>query len=522
MSVSPHIEVPFGMEKQDIVGDHVERVRTSVLVRHTAATIANWITRNTFYAGTPYSFHAHEYQEKILSDTSRDVSIRKCSQVGLSECSARNALGLVNVLSPYTVCYTLPTAKFAATFMKTRVDPVINASKVMRGNLNADNDNNEVKQFGDSWLYMRGAASSNAPISIPVDHLIHDEVDFSDQEVLGQYHSRLTHSPWKRSTRLSTPTLPKFGIDLSFQESRRHFNLCKCNHCNHFFIPDYYEHVRIPGFKEDLRTIRKQTLPRIRWEEAFVACPKCGKSPSLLPEHRHWVCENPTEKYIGAGYQVTPFDAPLIIMPSSLVEASTKYDRIQDFVNFNQGLPMEDSEATMSREDFLGVFVVGEAPSIGQMVMSADLGNLCHMAVGKVMTNDDILVVHTEIVPIGRFKDRYRALRKRVASGLHGDRLGAERRDHHVAADRRSVAVRVGLHALEVAGDARGRRKGRRVEEGRLVPAPGQRQPQPRLRCVHGVRARRSPSGARLGRQGADHHAPHVDEAREGLRPRIG
>lgn len=395
-----------------IFADHLNRLKTSVLKRHSAASISKWITENTTYASQPYSYTDHEYQERILSDTSQDVAVRKCSQVGLSECSARMALALVNVISPYTVAYTLPTAHFSGTFAKTRIDPVIEGSKAMKLALSKSTDNNEVKRFGDSFLFIRGAASSNAPISIPCDHLVHDEVDFCDQEVLGQYTSRLTHSKWKRTTKLSTPTLPNFGVDRAFQDSRRHWNQCKCNHCGHWFMPDYYAHVKIPGFTADLREINKQTLTRIRWEEAVLACPNCGGTPSLQPEHREWVCENPDEKHVCAGYQVTPFDAPNIITPSYLIKASTTYDRIQDFQNFNLGLPAEDKEATLTRDDFEGVFV-NEHPGTGYIyVMGVDVGNIYHFVVAGVDAWGDMHVVHTEQVPMGKAKARYFELQR--------------------------------------------------------------------------------------------------------------
>jgi hypothetical protein len=397
---------------EDVIGDHLERVRTAVLTRDTAASIAGWITRNTTYAGQPYSYHDHEFQERIMSDISRDVVVIKCSQVGMSEVGSRMSLALVNVLRPYTVAYTLPTAKFAGTFAKTRIDPVIAGSKVMKQNIHTTNDNNEVKQFGDSFLYLRGAASANAPISIPVDHLVHDEVDFSDQEVLGQYQSRLTHSKWRRSTKISTPTLPMFGIHRAYQETRRYVNLCKCNHCNHWFQPDYYDHVRIPGFVGDLSTINKTMLRKLRFQDAQLHCPSCGLVPSLQVSHREWVCENPTENYIGAGYQITPFDAPNIIQIPYLVEASTKYDRIQDFVNFNLGLAAEDKEATLSKEDFENVFCQFEKPLNTVNVMGVDVGNTYHFVIAAVDGAGEMAVLHREKVPMGLARKRYMELKK--------------------------------------------------------------------------------------------------------------
>lgn len=395
-----------------VFDEYIERVKTAVLSKYTAASISKWIEKHTTYAGQPYSYRDHEFQERIMGDTSRDVVVMKCSQVGMSEVSARMSLALVNVLTPYTVAYTLPTAHFAGTFAKTRIDPVIDGSKVMKGNVHKTNNNSEVKQFGDSFLYVRGAASSNAPISIPVDHLVHDEVDFSDQEVLGQYVSRLTHSKWRRTTKISTPTLPKFGIHKAFQETRRFFNLCKCNHCNHWFQPDYYNHVKIPGFTGELVSINKSLLAKIRFKEAVLRCPACGAVPSLQKEHRQWVQENPDDDFIGAGYQITPFDAPNVIDAPYLVEASTKYDRIQDFVNFNCGLAAEDNEATLTAADFDNVFYTGEKPGGTVNVMGVDVGNTYHICIAAIDAWGDMHVIHTEQVPMSKARVRYHELRK--------------------------------------------------------------------------------------------------------------
>ena len=186
-----------------------------------------------------------------------------------------------------------------------------------------------------------------------------------------------------------------------------HWNFVKCDHCAQWFMPDYYKHVKIPGFTNDLREINKQTLTKIRWQEAVVECPHCGNVPSLQPEHREWVCENPTENYVAAGYQVTPFDAPNIISPSYLIKASTTYDRIQDFQNFNLGLPAEDKEATLTREDFTGVFIHDCPGSNYVYVMGVDVGNIYHFVVWAVDPWGDGFSVLQEQVPMGKAKDRY-------------------------------------------------------------------------------------------------------------------
>ena len=390
---------------------HLERIKSATINAFSTKTLPEWIVKNTKINGQPFSFKNHEYQEEIARDESQEVVVRKCAQVGISELSARMALALTNVIPGYTAIYTLPTAKFAAVFMRTRIDPVIQSSEYLSQAVHQSTDNADVKRFGDSYIYMKGSQSTNSPLSIPCDHLFHDEIDASDQEVLSVYQSRLTHSIYKRKTKLSTPTLPKFGIDYEFYRSRRHFNMVKCNHCNAWFAPDYYKHVKVPGSTMDLKEVTKQNLFSINYREAFVECPSCGKAPSLQPEHRQWVCENPDENFVAAGYQVTPFDAPNIISPGYLIEASTQYRKRTDFDNQNLGIPAEDKDATLTQEELQAGLV--ENPGLGWgygTVMGLDMGLLCHCVIAAPKPDGTFPIVHTEVISLGDVQKRRKEL----------------------------------------------------------------------------------------------------------------
>jgi hypothetical protein len=380
--------------------------------------LPEWISKHTKLNSSAYSFVDHEYQERILRDDSAEVIIKKCSQVGISELSVRMSLALANIIPGYTIIYTLPTAKFAGTFMRTRIDPVVQSSPYLNAAVHTSTDNADVKRFGDSYIYVKGAQSSNAPISVPADHLVHDEVDFSSPEVISQYHSRLTHSKYQRKTKLSTPTLPKFGIDYEFQRSRRHFNMVKCHHCNHYFIPDYYTHVRVPGWSGDLHTVTKANIFNLSYLSAYVECPSCGKAPSLQVEHREWVCENPGENFVAVGYQVSPFDAPNIISPGYLIKASTEYKKITDFINFNLGLSAEDADSTLTREELLAAIYAGEVSGTPGIVMGLDMGLLCHCIIAAISWDGMFNIIHTEIIPmqnvVARRKELARQFRVRM------------------------------------------------------------------------------------------------------------
>ena len=397
-------------KQQTIFKNHLIRLRAGASQATALDEVSRWITENTFLAGRHYSYKHHEYQPRILDSTAREVVVRKCSQVGISELAVRKALALCGMIKNFTTIYTLPTAAFASILAKTRVNPVINESPYLSAQITGT-DSIEVKQFDTSFLYLKGAASSNAPISIPADFLIHDELDFSDPFVISQYQSRLTHSAYKMKLKLSTPTLPGKGIDHEFQRSRRHFNFVKCDHCGHRFIPHYYEHVRIPHYRGELMDINKKTLHTLQYEDAYVACPHCGKKPNLGPAHREWVCENPDDNHIAEGFQVSPFDAPNVIPPSYLIEASTAYTNVAEFVNFNLGLPFFSRESILSPDEVRGTIIPNKFEGSGFHVMGVDLGKTCHIVVAKCFFDGAMQVVRIETVSLGNLRTRYHQLR---------------------------------------------------------------------------------------------------------------
>lgn len=392
------------------VTSHLNRIKSAVFKRFNLSNVADWIEENTYIKGEKFTFVDHEYQLAILQDPSREIVVRKCSQIGLTELSSRRALAQCNIMPGFTVIYTLPTASFANIFVKTRVDPMIDGSPTLSAAIHNTTDNTEVKRFGESFIYFKGTKGVSAAISIPADALYHDELDFSDLEVVTNYQSRLTHSKYKMKTNLSTPTVNGYGISELFDTSRRNYNFCKCNHCNHQFVPDYFVHVKVPGSSGDMRDITKDTVHRYNLDSAYLECPKCGKQPSLQVEHREWVVENPTENHEASGYQISPFDAPNIITLKDLILASTKYRRYADFINFNLGQPAEDKESSLSLDELNRCFIPGEFPLSYTAVMGIDMGLHCHVMVGFKDYLGTLYTVHSEIVPLHKLEERKKAL----------------------------------------------------------------------------------------------------------------
>lgn len=396
--------------ENEIYADHIERVRSNLLEGFSLKNVAAWISKRTSLEGQPFSFKDHEYQLRVLEDESREINVKKCSQVGLTELAIRRTLAIMDILPDIHVIYTLPTSNFAKTVAKTRIDPIIESSEYLRGRVNRAIDSTDTKQIGSSYLYIKGTIGQAAAISVPASLLVHDEVDFSDQTVLSSYQSRMTHSRYKLKMNLSTPTVKDYGIDEKFQNSRRYYNFCKCNHCSRWFLPDYFDHVKVPGYLGDLREITKENIHSVRYQEAILACPHCGGTPDLGPESREWVLENPGEAHLASGIQISPFDAPRIITPGFLIEASTKYKRYADFINFNLGKCAEDKDNALTKEELEKLFVAGEVPKFSSYVVGIDCGLLMHVVVGGVTSEGHLHVVRLAQIPLSQWDSLYTAL----------------------------------------------------------------------------------------------------------------
>ena len=395
------------MVADDPFKHHLQRLRLATSDRIDHTQLSRWVTENTTLAGKPYSFIGHEYQQRILDDPSSHKVIRKCSQVGLSETAMRYAAALMGTMRHFTLLYVLPTASFSSMMGKTRFTPIVMSSPVLRSLASESGlDNQDVKQFGDNYLWFRGASSDTAPISVAADALVIDEKSFADQTILSDFQSRLSHSKWRWKFELSTPQWVGCPIDSAFQQSRRHWCAVKCSHCGHNFVPNYYEHVTIPGFDKHLDEVTKDNIHLTRFNEAYLRCPHCGRPVDLSIKNREWIVENPDESWIATGYQVQPFDAPTIISLPYLIEASTSYASKAKFRQFNLGLPSEDAQSGLTETDIEKASIELADHKFPRYVIGADQGMTCWLMVAGVDHDGKMVAVHYEHCALHEFEGR--------------------------------------------------------------------------------------------------------------------
>ena len=392
---------------------HLQRLRTATTGRVGRGQLSKWITENTRLNGKPYSFKTHFYQERLLDDESQEICVQKPAQIGVSEMSLRWILALVMTTPDVMrVGYTFPTYTAATSFARTRFANIIEGCAAAKAAMNtSDIDTVDLKTFGENReIHFKGAAVGNAAISTTLDMLVNDELSFSDPDVISTLRSRVQASKYKWRIAFSTPTFPGDAITTEMQNSRRHMLMCKCDKCNHTFYPNFWRDVKVPGYDRDLAEITKDNLHRIRWQEATLLCPACGRAPNLHREHREWVVENPDENHAVTGFKLSPFDLPAVVTPVELVKGIANYGNKTLFQQFALGEPAQDAESGFTEEDLESMGVQIAQSPFTHHFLGVDVGLYSHFMVGGVDWEGKLGVVHAERVHLSRFRERFAAL----------------------------------------------------------------------------------------------------------------
>lgn len=366
----------------------LDRIISASFSRRSKEAIPEWLEKNTkspLDIQKPWSFIDHEYQRFLLTIDKPQVTIRKCSQVGVSELASRLCLACSVVFPASTSIYILPSTSYARKFVSTRIDTTVKASKTLSESLSGDVDNLELKQFGSSFIFFVGAAKQQQAISIPARALFRDEVDFCDQSVLSSFESRLGHNVPGEEMKysFSTPTVDNYGISELFNEGTQHYYFVYHDRCSQWVQIDYIFAVRVPGFDGSLLDFERGDLDIYDINNSYIECPNCNKDFSLQnladPARRAWV-----PKYRGrdhASFQVFPSDLPVINPPSKVLKSIKNYRLKKDWINFSIGLPYQDAHSSVLIEAVQKYRIIVSSVS-SAAVLGMDVGKVCHITIG--------------------------------------------------------------------------------------------------------------------------------------------
>lgn len=280
-------------------------------------------------SGKPFDLRSHLYLFDFLADTHPKQVMMKGAQLGASTAQIIKTLWLARHRG-YSIAYTLPTHSFAMEFARTKVNPIIQQNPVLKAYVK-DGDNLGDKRVGNANVFFRGSFSEEQAISFTADCLIFDEVDRSDQRVLGTYASRLQHSAYKGEFYFSNPSVPGNGVSRFWAVSDQRHWFIRCRSCSK---------EQFLSFPESICT-----------ERAAYQCKFCH---AILPDEARrsgrWVQKYRDREF--HGYWASLLMAPWVSAREILAYHATKTPEY--FHNFVLGLPYVGGGNTVPRDVILG------------------------------------------------------------------------------------------------------------------------------------------------------------------------
>lgn len=374
-----------------------KQVSQKFLATGNTVPVGDWLKEHTSLNRKPFSFKRYPFQERIANDMHPNLSCIKCSQIGLTEVQIRKFLAFLRRENGVSGIFTLPTEDMYKRVYTTRISPILRNDDVFNPPmLEKPVRRQDLVQIGDSWGYITGCNEGPAT-SIPADILFHDELDLSDEAMIGLFQSRLQNSDYKITQAFSTPTYMGYGVDKSFALTDQfHYMVC-CDSCNHWQFPRFeQEFVHIPNLKFEVDKLTDMTAEQIaglKLKDAYVKCSKCSKRLDLgRTENREWVAKHPSRDNF-RGYKVNPFSTDRISLEyifTQLAKYKTQENE-KGFHNTVLGESYSPASAQIPEDAIKSAFVShGRPERLSEdtaVFCGIDMGAICHITLVGEHTN---------------------------------------------------------------------------------------------------------------------------------------
>lgn len=340
-------------------------------------SILAWVTKNQIRSekGEVLDFHDRLFLLDILTDWSREIVWKKCSQVGGSiTFNIKTFFALLKL--GWNIIYTMPTDSDVESFVKAKTNPLILANPHVLGKLATDAV--YIKQIGDRFLHMKGTVSKTAAISTSSDLNIHDEASRSDQPTMNTYKSRLTASRFKGTWMFSNPTTEKDILDEKWLVSDQKEWHITCTACHE---------VQVLTWPESIDK-----------ERVCYQCKECKKE--LTREERRrgkWINRDGVAwtGTIAGGYRASGWHTShMMVLDVSARDILDESEGDQEyFYNFVLGEPYNPGDLKVTRGTILDNWTPRDLSLGKQWFLGVDVGNIKHYVLGTELG----------VVKVGRF-----------------------------------------------------------------------------------------------------------------------
>jgi len=348
---------------------------------------SDWVCKNTTLRSAPFNFKRFPFQKAIVDDLHPNLHVIKISQVGLTETQIRKAAAFCARNRGVTVLMTFPNEPMMKKNSQTRIMPIIENDRVFNLSGGKPIRSVDIQQIGDSYLMVVPATEGSAT-STPADFVMVDEVDLSNQQMVGLLGSRMQASSFRIMQQFSTPTFENFGIHQGYSTTDQREYFLKCDCCNHWQLPKFTkDFIHIDGLPEEIKLTDIDTPMIDRYElqlnNVVVTCEKCGSALDLHGGKRDWVAEFP-HRDLARGYRVRPFTVSTLT-PAYIISELIKYrdrDFLRGWYNTVLGETFEESASRLTEAELNPCFRVGDVPTGVDYFIGIDVGSICHITIG--------------------------------------------------------------------------------------------------------------------------------------------
>ena len=285
------------------------------------------------------------WQTEIINDHHPDKIVRKSRQLGLSEMGVAENIWFADFHENTKSMYTFPRNRQLVDFVKTRMNPVLDANPYFNSIRNSQMDSLEVKQIGSSFMLFRSAFGGALGEGVDADFVAFDEYDRMQDNVELAFQESMKSSAFGWLRRWSTPTIPGRGVDAIFAKSDQRFYLHKCDHCNHWQqlnVEDNIMQVIPDGINYITEEVKDGTFK-------FV-CAKCSQDLDRW-YNGEWVAKHPSVGHM-RGYHISQLNA-VWISADDVMRRQFRYKSKQLYYNYVIGEPFASTGLIITDDDIL-------------------------------------------------------------------------------------------------------------------------------------------------------------------------
>jgi phage terminase large subunit GpA len=372
------------MAKQKTSGNEfIERIAAG-LRRSSVKTPSRWAEQYRVMGKPipgPWTLKYHPWLGE-MHDTKAPSNVgKKSAQVGFSEMALNTVFFKIDV-ERENCLYVLPAKNPDATdFSASRFDPALELSSHL-SKLFSDVQNVGHKRAGSANLYIRGSNSRAGLKSVPAGTIIFDEVDEMNQSNIPLAEERASGQFNKLDWKISTPTVPNFGIARAFNESTKEhffFPCPKCNRLTELVFPD-------------CMVITADNVHDPRIQESYIRCKECRNKLEHSEKHIFLASGRFVPEYtnrIIRGFYVNQLYSSTVSPPQIAklyLAAQTDKTSETEFWNSKMGMEHQVDGAQLEDADIekcIGNYKKFGSKTNGLITMGVDVGKWNHIEIDE-------------------------------------------------------------------------------------------------------------------------------------------